>query len=80
MRAVVMRMQNTPYVLEGGTGPGQIAYDLDRHSTDIDFEVTERIHIKERVRDGLSDADVLRPWCCGAFSARATSGHFPGFL
>lgn len=55
MRAVVRRMQDTPYVLKGGTALA-FAYDLDRHSTDLDFDAAEPIYIKRRVREGLADA------------------------
>ena len=58
MHAVVMRMQDTPYVLKGGTALA-FAYDLDRHSTDIDFDAEEPVYIKTRVREGLGDAGVL---------------------
>ena len=78
MRAVLMHMQDAPNVLKGGTARA-IAYDLDRHSTDVDSDVAEPIHVKKRVRDGLSDAGLIRPWRREPFSTRATRGHFPGF-
>ena len=55
MRYVVARMQDTPYVLKGGTALA-FAYDLDRHSTDLDFDATEPAHIRKRIRDGIEDA------------------------
>ena len=57
MAAVVSRMQDTPYVLKGGTALA-FAYDLDRHSTDIDFDAAEPVYIKDRIRHGLADAGV----------------------
>ena len=57
MRAVILRMQDTPYVLKGGTALA-FAYDLDRHSTDIDFDAAEPLSIRGRIRQGLADAEV----------------------
>lgn len=57
MRAVLGRMQDTPYVLKGGTALA-FAHDLDRHSTDLDFDAAEPIYIKRQVREGLADAGV----------------------
>lgn len=57
MRCVVRRMQDTPYVLKGGTALA-FAYDLDRHSTDIDFDTAEPVYIRDRVKVGLGDAGV----------------------
>lgn len=78
MRAVLMRVQDTPSVLKGGTALA-IAYDLVRPSADFDSDAPKPIHIEERVRDGLSDAGVLWPSRHEPFSARATRGHSPGF-
>ena len=57
MGAVVARMQDTSYVLKGGTALA-FAYGLDRHSTDIDFAAAEPVYIKDRIHSGLQDAGV----------------------
>ncbi len=57
MMGVVHRMQNTPYVLQGGTALA-FAYSLDRHPTDIDCGAGEPLNIQQRIRQGLNDADV----------------------
>ncbi len=57
MKAVVLRMQKTPYVFKGGTALAFL-YGLDRHSTDLDFDAAEPVYIKDHVRDGLRDAHV----------------------
>ena len=57
MNAVVLRMQNTPCVFKGGTALAFL-YGLDRHSTDIDFDATKPVSIKNHVSNGLRDAHV----------------------
>lgn len=59
MRAVALRMQNTPFVLKGGTALA-LLYGLDRHSVDLDFDVgsAKRVSIKRHVRAGMQDANV----------------------
>ena len=59
MRAVAHRMQNTPFVLKGGTALA-LLYGLDRHSMDLDFDVgsAKRLSIKRHVRAGMRDASV----------------------
>ena len=57
MKAVVLRMQKTPYVFKGGSALAFL-YGLNRHSTDIDFDGIEPVSIKHYVRDGLQDAQV----------------------
>ena len=57
MRAVALRMRNTPYVLKGGTALA-LVYGLDRHSVDLDFDGGRRISIKRHVQYGLRDANV----------------------
>lgn len=37
MKAVALRMQDTSYVLKGGTALA-LLYGLDRHSDDLDFD------------------------------------------
>ena len=59
MRAVALRMQNTHFVLKGGTALA-LLYGLDRHSVDLDFDVgsAKRVSIKRHVRAGMQDANV----------------------
>lgn len=59
MRAVALRMQDTPFVLKGGTALA-LLYGLDRHSVDLDFDVgkAKRVSIERHVRAGMQDADV----------------------
>ena len=57
MRAVVGRMQDTPYVLKGGTAL-LLAHDLPRHSTDLDFDSAKKLNVETRLRAGLADAGV----------------------
>ena len=57
MLAVVMRLQDTPYVFKGGSAL-RFAYGLDRHSTDFDFDSPSRFYIKDRIKAGLSDSGV----------------------
>ena len=59
MRAVALRMQDTPFVLKGGTALA-LLYGLDRHSVDLDFDVgrAKRVSIKRYVRAGMQDANV----------------------
>ena len=59
MRAVVLQMQDTPFVLKGGTALA-LLYGLDRHSVDLDFDVgsAKRVSIERHVRAGMQDANV----------------------
>ncbi|MDE0626191.1 MAG: nucleotidyl transferase AbiEii/AbiGii toxin family protein [Bryobacterales bacterium] len=59
MRAVVVQMQDTPFVLKGGTALA-LLYGLDRHSVDLDFDVgsAKRVSIERHVRAGMQDANV----------------------
>ena len=59
MRAVALQMQDTRYVLKGGTALA-LLYGLDRHSVDLDFDVASarRVSIKGHVRSGFQDAEV----------------------
>ena len=59
MRAVALRMRDTPYVLKGGTALA-LLYGLDRHSVDLDFDIGPRklVPIENDVRDGLRDVNV----------------------
>lgn len=58
--ASVRALQDTPYVLKGGTGLA-FCYRLDRHSTDIDLDGASAVDpdaAEERVRQGLADAEI----------------------
>ncbi len=59
MRAVALRMYDTPFVLKGGTALA-LLYGLDRHSVDLDFDCgsAKRLSIENHVRDGLRQANV----------------------
>ena len=62
MRAVALRMYDTPLVLKGGTALA-LLYGLDRHSVDLDFDcgsakLLSRASIENYVRDGLREANV----------------------
>ena len=62
MRAVALRMHDTPFVLKGGTALA-LLYGLDRHSIDLDFDcgsakLLSRASIEHHVRDGLREANI----------------------
>lgn len=60
MMASVSALQDTPYVLKGGTGLA-FCYGLDRHSTDIDLDGAYAMDpeaAKERIRRGLAGAGI----------------------
>ena len=57
MRAVLGEMQDTPYVLKGGTAL-LFTRGLDRHSTDLDFDSSKKLNLEPRIRDGLKAAGV----------------------
>lgn len=59
MREIAVEIQDTPFVLKGGTAPA-LPYGLDRHSIDLDFDCdrAKRVPIKNRVRRGLREVDV----------------------
>lgn len=57
MRSVVDRVQDTPYVLKGGTAL-LLARDLPRHSTDLDFDSGQKLNIDRRVREGIEAAGM----------------------
>ena len=57
MREILFRVQDTPYVLKGGTAL-LFTRHLDRHSTDLDFDSAKPINIEGRIRDGLRAAGV----------------------
>lgn len=49
MRQVLNQVQDTPYVLKGGTAL-LFARNLDRHSTDLDFDAGKRLNLEENSR------------------------------
>jgi predicted nucleotidyltransferase component of viral defense system len=57
MRKVLMQIQDTPYVLKGGTAL-LFARNLDRHSTDLDFDSGKRLNLEGRIREGLKASGV----------------------
>jgi predicted nucleotidyltransferase component of viral defense system len=57
MRQILARIQDTPYVLKGGTAL-MFTRNLDRHSTDLDFDSMQQINIEGRIRDGLKATGV----------------------
>ena len=57
MQQILDKVQDTPYVLKGGTAL-LFTRNLDRHSTDLDFDSAKQINIEGRIRDGLKAADV----------------------
>ena len=59
MRAIALEMQDTPFVLKGGTALALLC-GLDRHSVDLDFDCgdAKRIAIRGRVLRGLRGIDV----------------------
>ncbi len=57
MYHVVKALQDTPYVLKGGTAL-LMTRGLDRHSTDLDFDARRKLNIEKRIRRGLEDAGV----------------------
>jgi predicted nucleotidyltransferase component of viral defense system len=57
MQQVLARIQDTPYVLKGGTAL-LFTRKLDRHSTDLDFDAGKQINIEGRIREGLKAAGV----------------------
>ena len=57
LSSIVRRLQNTPYVLRGGTALA-LVYGLDRHSVDLDFDGDKKFSVKRHVRDGLRDVNL----------------------
>ena len=57
MHHVVMALQDTPYVLKGGTAL-LLTRGLDRHSTDLDFDAGRKLNIRLRIKRGMEAAGV----------------------
>jgi predicted nucleotidyltransferase component of viral defense system len=57
MEQILAKMQDTPYVLKGGTAL-IFTRNLDRHSTDLDFDSDKQMNIEGRIREGLKAAGV----------------------
>ena len=55
MRAVLERLQSTPYVFKGGSSLAFL-YGLDRHSTDLDFDAEGPVPTRRFIAAGLLDA------------------------
>jgi predicted nucleotidyltransferase component of viral defense system len=52
MRAVAERLQDTPYILKGGTAL-ILTRSLDRYSTDLDFDSDRKINLSGRIEVAL---------------------------
>ena len=52
MRELVARVQDTTFVLKGGSALA-FAYGLNRHSTDLDFDADRRTDISRRIRRSM---------------------------
>ena len=57
MNHVVLALQDTPYVLKGGTAL-LLTRGLPRHSTDLDFDSGRKLNIRQRIQKGLTEAGV----------------------
>lgn len=57
MRQVVAEVQDTPYILKGGTAL-LLTRELPRHSTDLDFDSHRKVNIERRIREGMEKAGV----------------------
>lgn len=57
MREVVARVQDSTYVLKGGSALAFV-YGLDRHSTDLDFDADRHTDLSRRIRRGMQAAGV----------------------
>jgi predicted nucleotidyltransferase component of viral defense system len=57
MRQILAKIQDTPYVLKGGTAL-IFTRNLDRHSTDLDFDSDKQMNIEGRIREGFKAAGV----------------------
>lgn len=57
MTQVVLALQDTPYILKGGTAL-LLTRGLDRHSIDLDFDSGKKINIEKRILQGLAAIDV----------------------
>jgi predicted nucleotidyltransferase component of viral defense system len=57
MQQILAKIQDTPYVLKGGTAL-LFTRNLDRHSTDLDFDSDKQINIEGRICEGLKAAGV----------------------
>lgn len=55
MRAIASKMEDTPYVLKGGTAL-LLTRGLDRHSTDLDFDSPKALNLENRIREGVEAA------------------------
>ena len=57
MKQIAIRLRDTPYILKGGSAL-VFTRGLDRHSTDLDFDASKKLNIKNRILDGLKAAGV----------------------
>jgi len=49
MKAIVQSMNETPYILKGGTAL-MLGYGLDRFSEDLDFDSTKKINMENKIK------------------------------
>ncbi|NRA88159.1 MAG: nucleotidyl transferase AbiEii/AbiGii toxin family protein, partial [Rhizobiales bacterium] len=57
MKSVLKQVQDTDYILKGGTAL-LLTRDLDRHSTDLDFDASRKVDLEKRIINGFKEADV----------------------
>jgi predicted nucleotidyltransferase component of viral defense system len=57
MQKILAKIQDTPYVLKGGTAL-IFTRNLNRHSTNLDFDSDKQMNIEGRIREGLKAAGV----------------------
>jgi predicted nucleotidyltransferase component of viral defense system len=57
MRQILANIQDTPYVLKGGAAL-LFTRNLDRHSTDLDFDSDKQMNIEGRIREGIKSAGI----------------------
>lgn len=57
MRSILEVLQDTPYVLKGGAAL-IFTRNLDRHSSDLDFDSSRRIRLEGRLHTGVKSAGV----------------------
>lgn len=57
MRQILANIQDTPYVLKGGAAL-LFTRNLDRHSTDLDFDSDKQMNIEGRIRDAIKSTGI----------------------
>ncbi len=59
MSSIAKAVSDTPLVLKGGTAL-LLAYGLDRHSEDLDFDSTKKINLENRIRQAVKAPVKIR--------------------